>query len=207
MRIQNVTKKKRTTDCIIKFDNDEEIVLSMDIVLKYQLSKNKEITTDTLKEINTEQQRINIKQDAFNYASYKPRTVKQVQQKLEQKGYFSELISVAINFLVNFELLDDKKFALTFAKEYAHRKNAGPFKIENELIRRGIEPELAKDAVSENYPDEKTIELAREHAKKKVKMLNNKSKDKKYRSLRDSLLRNGFDIDTVSKVIKEVLED
>lgn len=207
MKIKSINKRKRNNDCLILFADEREFVLSMDLVLKFNLSKDTEINEDEFQLIMKEQNLINAKQQAYNYASYKPRTAEQVKRKLKEKGHIDSIIFESLSFLSKFELINDDKFAKTFVNEYAQRKNAGPKKVEFELINKGIEPLVAKDAVYKNYPDEKILDLAMNAAQKKLKLVQNKPKDKKYRSIRDNLLRKGFDNDIIKKVISKVLED
>jgi regulatory protein len=206
MKILNIIKKKRKNECLVVFDDNNEISLSMDLVLKHNLAQNSIINEEELKLINDEQKLINAKQAAYNYASYKPRTKEQVKKKLKEKGYIESIIYESIKFLTKFELLDDNKYANTFAKEYALLKKAGPKKVELELISRGIEPNIAKDAVYRFYPNDDKFDIALEAAEKKYRTVKNKPKEKIYRSIRDNLLRKGFESDIIKEVISKIME-
>lgn len=206
MKIVSVKHSKNRKNCILTFESQEEIALSTDIVLKYGLSKGKDISNEEYNDLINEQQLIDVKQVAYNYASYKPRTVQQIRQKLEDKQFDENSIDIALDFLNEFGLIDDNKYAETFVKEYSRRKKAGPKKVEMELTKRGIDKELATEKVGTFYPDAKKYDFALETANKKIKLIENKPKEKKYRAVRDNLMRKGFEYDLIKEVLKEVLE-
>mgnify|MGYP001024004460 FL=1 len=85
MIIVSIVKVKRADKCQVQFDNGDFFVCSMDIVLKYKLSKGFDIDDELLNELIKEQRIIEVKQSAYNYASYKPRKTQQVIKKLKSK--------------------------------------------------------------------------------------------------------------------------
>lgn len=206
MKIESLAVKKNSTDCVLTFDDNSNYTVSMDLVLKFQLKKGYEISDSEFKIISVEQDLINAKQDAYNYVAYKPRTQKQVFDKLREKKYTDEFIEAAIKHLQKFDLLDDKKYAFNFANEYAKRKKAGRIKVYNELRNRGISSDLADEAVENCFGKIDEYEFAESAAEKKLNLLKGKPKDKIYRSLRDYLLRQGYNSEIVREIVKKMVE-
>ena len=205
MLIKSVNNKKRTNKCIVEFENDEILELSVDLIVKYTLKKGSLLDDEKLKMIISEQKVFDVKQAAFSYASYKPRTVRQVLEKLRMKEFSDSEIAVGINFLTNFNLLDDEKFSKTFAYEYSKRKNAGKQKVFMELLKRGIHKDLAKSAVAEQNDVEIEFEMAMKAAEKKLRQLERKPPEKRKNSLIAYLQRQGFNWDTIRKVLENKL--
>jgi len=207
MLVAGIEKKRNSGLCIIKLDNLEIIEVSLDLVLKYQIGKNSVISTDIITKLLSEQRKFNIRQSALSYASYKPRTVKQVKEKLILKGFNADETREGIDFLYKFNLLDDKKFAKSFVKDYLKRKPAGEQKLYFELIKKGISKELAKETVKEHFSDVDDFELAMKAAQKKLSMFSNKPDDKKRNSLIAYLARQGFSWEVIRDVIKSITDE
>ncbi len=205
--ITAIVQKKNKSSCVIYVNNNNFIELSLDIVIKYRLSKGMILDKTLEKNISSEQRIIEVKRTAYNYASYKPRTSKQIRNKLKQKGFADNEIEIAIVFLDEFNLLDDQKYAFTFAKEYIKRKPCGKSKIIHELINRGINKELSEKAAAEAVPEEEIYELAKAAGEKKLRSIQYKSKEKQKQSLISYLHRQGFNWDTIKQVSNELLQE
>lgn len=203
MKIQSLTQKKYSNKCYLVTDDGEVTEISLDLVMKYSLKKGIEISDDLLKDIYKQQRIFDIKQAALSYASFKPRTTRQVIEKLKQKGFDKEETGIALKFLSDFDLLDDEKFARLFVNDYLKKKSVGKQKIFFELLKKGIDKSIASEAIERNFPEENKFEIALKAAEKKLRMLSGKPADKIKNSLYGFLLRQGFE----NAVIKQVLSD
>ncbi len=205
-KILSVKKTKRSSDCFVNFENDDSIVISMDLVLKYNLAKGRTLEDSEYDEIIREQRKIDLRQSAYKYASYKPRTEKEVRDKLMQKGFSHEEIKEALQFLEKFEFLDDAKYAENFIKEKLKLKNFGEFRMKMELIKRGIHRDLAEKSVSKYYPQDDEYEIAKAAAEKKITQILRKPEEKRWNSLSGYLQRQGFGWDVIKKICDEYLK-
>jgi regulatory protein len=201
--IISVFAKRFGSNCKVSLSNGEELEISIDLVNKYYLSKGKVLDDSILKNIIAEQRIYDIKKSALAYASYKPRTVKQVKTKLRDKEYNNDEIDIAIKFLFNFNLLDDEKFAFNFLKDFLVRKSAGKSKIKMELYRRGVPDYIIEDTIHNHFPENNSLDLARKSAEKKLRMLQNKPPEKQKNSLASYLQRNGYDWDIIKTILNE----
>ena len=125
IKILTVVKKKYDSNCIIKLSNEDVFECSGDLVIKYALTKDKIITNEIVLEIKSQNRLYEAKQAAYNFASYKPRSISQVKNKLKEKGYTPFEINNSIEFLKEFNLLDDEKYAGMLIDEFVKRKFAG----------------------------------------------------------------------------------
>ena len=115
--ITSIVQRKNSSKCKIFFNDESSIECSLDLIIKYRLVKNSIIDEKLENAILKEQNIFDIKQTALNYASYKPRTNFQVKNKLKEKGFNSSEIQIAIDFLTEFNLLNDEKYAKIFIKD------------------------------------------------------------------------------------------
>lgn len=203
--IISITGKKNSDSCYLKLSNDETLTINLDIISKYSLAKSKSIDNNTLELITRDQRIIDIKKCAYRFASYKPRSVYQIQQKLKEKGYIPEEIKIAIKFLLEFNLLDDNNFAESFVKNKANNKKYGINRIRLELKKAGINNEIIEHSINEFYPMENCLELAKSISQKKMKIIANKPIEKQRNSLIQFLIRQGYNWDIINNVLKDIL--
>ncbi len=205
--ITAVTAGRNPSSCTVVFEDGAREILSTDIVVKYRLGKGTVLSPGTCAEIAKDQRLIDLKRAAYAYAAYKPRSVRQVADKLKALDYSAEEIESALGFLVDFGLLDDEKFALMFCKDYLLRKSASRNVLVNELRRKGVSAETARKTVDSIYPGDNEHEQALRAAMKKMRSLERKEPAKRKQSLFAFLCRQGFDFDVIRNVINELLPE
>ena len=89
--------------------------------------------------------------------------------------------------------LDDRRFALGYARYRAGRRRYGRRRIEQELRRRGLASELIAEALAEVFPDKGDERaLVRQRIEKRLQREKPPHGMKLLRSLYASLLRAGF---------------
>ena len=204
MKIQSIVAKKNSSNCFINFYNVEEpLIISMDLVLKYKLKKELFIESEKIQKILDEQNKIDAKQTSYNYAAYKPRTEFEVRKKLISKKFSEQNIELAIKFLREFDMIDDKKYAENYVRNYFVRKSSGKTKLINDLISKGIDRSLANKIVIAHYPNDKHQEIIKSATEKKLRTISYKPVDKQKKSLESYLLRQGFDWNSIKSVLSE----
>ena len=203
--VQVKQKNQRNTNCIVSFksENAEEnqIEISMDLVLKFQLKKDKIIGFSEFEQIISEQKLIDAKQIAFNFASFSPKTEKQIVQKLKVKGFENMEINYSIKFLKDFNLINDEEFSKKFINDYLLKNKSGKFKLLQLLINKGVSKEIAENAVNKYFPEEKSLDLAILAAEKKMKIIEKKQKEKQKQAIFNHLLSKGFSFADAKKVL------
>ncbi|MFQ5442899.1 MAG: regulatory protein RecX, partial [Thermodesulfobacteriota bacterium] len=85
---------------------------------------------------------------AIKFLSYRDRSVKEVRERLRARGYASVDISRSVDYLIEADLLDDKRFAATLAASRLRNKNWGAAKITSELLSKGVSREIAQKTLS-----------------------------------------------------------
>ncbi len=147
---------------------------------------------------------VTAKKAALRFLKIRPRSVAELKEKLEQKGFDSVQIETAVGDLTAMGLLDDR----AFTKAFINYRLARPFgfrRIVLELNAKGIDPGIIEEAIAQARetcnPQEVALDLAQRrwhHIPSGVDAL------KKKKRVMDFLLRRGFDTDVVMKVIKQL---
>lgn len=199
-----IAQKHNPSRCSIFLDGSFAFGCSMDLVLQYTLRKGKVINEDVYRELLSREDLMQLKQKALAYATYKPRTVEQVRKKMIEKGYTAEEAVLAVEFLEEFGYLNDRVFARMFIRDYIQRKPAGRQKIADELRKRGVQPFDIDDALTEAFPEDETLSLARQAAEKKIRSLASRAPEKRKQALVQYLQRQGFSWEVIRSLLDEL---
>ena len=96
---------------------------------------------------------MNIKDTAFRYLESRPRTVKQMRDRLREKGFEEEEIENTIEELIDFGYLNDEEFVIAYIN-YGFTKGKGIKMIRYELYSKGVDDNTIEDGMmrySEEY--------------------------------------------------------
>lgn len=136
---------------------------------------------------------------AIHYIAFKDRTVKEIQDKLREKGYSSHDIEKAIEKLSYYGYLNDENYALAYIRSNVNKK--GMKRINMELLRKGIDHSVIMDA-SENIDadiDEVcTIQQMMERRYGDADFRDEKEKRRIY----SFFIRRGFSYENISKAME-----
>jgi len=145
-------------------------------------------------------------EEVARFLKFRPRTKKEVRDKLLLKGYPEEVISLSISFLEENNILNDEKFAREWFKERLSLKKIGLKKVKLELKRKGIDNEIIEKVASEFSNSENETANALEFLNLKFMKVGDKKSLSKEKLI-PLLLRRGFSYDVASEATKEFLKD
>ena len=205
--IQSVKIIKGSSRCKVTLGTGDFFECSSDIVLKFKLGIGEKIDSAKIKIIKKEQNIIEAKQTAYNFASYKPRTIYQVKINLKDKGFEDDEIEPAISFLENFGLLNDTEYAEKFIKDLMKFKPAGKPKVIFELTKRGISKVIAEEVADKFFEEDDRLELAERALAKKLRTNAYKPTEKQKNAAISYLQSQGFEWDVIKGLIKKYFEE
>lgn len=119
------------------------------------------------------------------------------------KDFPKEAAQSAADRLEELKLIDDEQFARIYAEELSERKKYAPKRILLELRKKGIDSEIAKNAVNS---------LDKEDFNRIILLLNSKyqnklSDEKSINRTKNALLRMGYSYTDIRKALEQVLEE
>jgi len=108
---------------------------------------------------------------AGRYIAHRPRTARQVRDKLGELDYDAATIEGAVTRLIELHLIDDSDFARRWIEERARTKGKAPDVLVSELRARGVSRETAEEALAEVGLEEDTqaIEVAAKLIRKVIR--------------------------------------
>lgn len=186
-------------DGVFAFGLDEETVF------KHGLKIGLELDEDRIAQVLGDEQRKKAKDAAFYYLSYRPRTVKEVRDKLKEKGYEGDLVEETIAVLRRLGLLDDRDFAARWVAERLRSKPRGRRVLFAELRQKGISREMAEETLSEAFGDIDERALAADLLRKRAARYRDVESHQAFRRMSDFLVRKGFDFEVAREVAQEMM--
>ncbi|MDR2649117.1 MAG: RecX family transcriptional regulator [Clostridiales bacterium] len=178
---------------------DGEFAFSLNEVdlLYYKLREGVEISRERFEYIRDQVVLTQAGQKALDYLARRPRTVKEVEQKLSD-DYAPDIIARVMDMLYEYKYIDDASYAAQYVKERVSA-GYGPYKIEWELRGRGVGQELIDAALEQAAGPQIRIAAAALRARYKNKpVLDEKEKSRAF----SFLLRRGFDADTAYEALR-----
>ncbi|RKY36896.1 MAG: regulatory protein RecX [Candidatus Omnitrophota bacterium] len=149
--------------------------------------------------------------DAFKYANillrYRPRSYKELVQRLEKKGYRGEEIENTMQKLGESGLVDDREFCKFWIN---YRLNYNPRSrkfLEMELKRKGVDEEIISEVLSQ-IPDFKERDIISELVEHRMRSLRGvKDPVVKKRRIYTYLARRGFSYSQIREAVSQAMRN
>jgi len=208
MRITDIVRQKRHSNRLSVFlDGVFAFGLDEETIFKHGLKIGLELDEDRIAQVLGDEARKKAKDAAFHYLSYRPRTIKEVRDKLKEKGYEEELVEETIALLERLGLLDDRDFAARWVAERLRSKPRGRRILFTELRQKGISREMAEETLSEAFADIDERSLAAELLCKRAARYRCDEPHRAFRRMSDFLVRKGFDFEVAREVAQEIIQE
>ncbi len=199
-------QKKTQSRCSIFVDNEFYLGCSIDIIAKYNIKKGMILSEEIAYILIKENRNHEVKRKALSYATYKPRTIGQVYKAMKDKDFSEDEIKYAVDFLTEFDYVDDRKYARTFVREFSERKKMGVSRLRIELTKRFISREIIDSVLHEFKNLSDTKQLCFEAMEKKLRSLQSKTPEKRKSALIAYLQRQGFTWQEIKECINTTVE-
>jgi len=137
------------------------------------------------------------REEGRNYAlrliGYRERSMREVEIRMEKRGYGPQLIKEILEELKSCDLINDKRFARTWT-ESRIKRGYGREKIILELREKGIEEKVIKELLRDIYSEVDERRVAEEIIRRKKIPLQEKGKLCRF------LTRRGFTFETINEI-------
>ena len=127
----------------VLFDNKKELILYERVIIDTNLLYKKEITSEeynTLVSLNNYQ---DIYNKVIKYIGIRLRSKKEITDYLKKMDLSTEVVDDILNKLITNKYIDDERFSQAYIKDKYNFSNNGPYKIINELVKLGIDKDMA----------------------------------------------------------------
>jgi SOS response regulatory protein OraA/RecX len=132
-------------------------------------------------------------------------SIHEMRQYLERRAEDEEIISSVMARLRELRYLDDARYAADYARQRAHSRRRGRFRITRELRGRGVCDRFIEAALDAVFSETDEAALVRARLRRSLSHLRGPLDPHKIASLYRSLLRAGFSADTIRTELRLAL--
>ena len=204
--ITKIEVGKRNKDRVNVFlDEEFAFACSADLVYYYKLSKGKKVNDEFLNEIVSEDNYLKGKNYALKLLERSYKTEKEITDKLEAKEYEPKAIERIMNFLKEYNFIDDDRYCKLFINEKI--SSYGRNKIKYLLSKKGISDDIIEYRINDIDEDFEK-EVAYRLAEKKYKLLisSETNYQKIYKKTGDYLLGRGFSYNILNSILNRIIK-
>ncbi len=133
------------------------------------------------------------------------RSTAEMRSLLEKRKASKKKIETVLRRLRENGYLDDARFARWFVSARLENELQGRRRVRQDLERRGVSPEIVREAVGRGFEEVEESELLRRHITRKLRPSRPFSKPSAAVSMHQRLLRAGFASDTIVRELKRML--
>ena len=187
----------------IYIDEEYAFSISAELVYKENLKVKDKVDVQLLKKLSDEDNYIKCKNTALKIIERTYKSEKELAERLELKGYDSHIIKRTINFMKEYNLLNDNSYATMYVKDKS--KIAGKRKYT--LLQKGINENIIENEL-EKLDNNELKNAAYEMALKKYKVISKREADeyKLMQKLYRFLMGKGYDYDLIKDVVKSIVK-
>lgn len=204
-KITKIEIQKRNKERVNLFlDGEYVFSLSVELVYKEGLKTNDEIDSEKLKILVEHENLTRCKNSALRIIEKSYKTEKEVRDKLILKGYEDNSINKSIEFLKEYNFINDSNYTKAFIHDKLNSQ--GSQKIKYKLIQKGISKEIIAEELS-NLDKGNEKNVAFNIAKKKLDIIKKKENDnyKVSGKLYRYLISKGYGYDVTNEIVKEIM--
>ena len=189
----------------IYIDEEYAFSISAELIYKENIKVKDKIDVDSLKKLADEDNYIKCKNTALKTIERTYKSEKELAQKLALKGYDDHIINRTINFMKEYNLLNDNNYATMYVKDKS--RNIGKKKIKYSLLQKGIDEEIIESELEKINNDEVKA-IVYDMALKKYKVFSKRENDnyKLTQKLYRFLMGKGYDYDLIKDVVKSIVK-
>lgn len=209
MKVTGLKKSGKGNKIAVSVDGEYVASVSMDCLLELGIRTDRDLASDQLQELKKQASRENTVGDAAKLLQYGPKTEYELKKRLEAKGHSSSDINFAVDRCKALHLIDDAEYCHSFVRIHKEMNGWGPKKTEQALKAKGLSDTQISEAMDACFDQEAIIEAAITAGRKKLKILQKKTCEKKIlqQKLIQFLRGRGFSYDTCLKVVDSLLYD
>jgi regulatory protein len=160
----------RGLEVLVHLEGAEPFEVTLEAIERSRLGVGDRLSEDGRKELADLDADVRVREAALHLLSYRARTRQELETRLRQKDFPVGRIRRCLVDLEGKGLLDDQAVAAAFVRDRLRDRPRGKSRLVSELRAKGVDAELATDAIEQVFGDEEVTDagLARETAERWV---------------------------------------
>lgn len=200
MRIEKY-KKLRNGKYEITLEDNSTFEIYEDVILKYNLLLTKEIG-ENKKEILEFNQECDTYYTGLKLLKSRARSKKEVQENLIKKEYPQNFVEKAIEKLEKQGYINDQIYSRSFLNNKLITTSNGPYKIKQEMLKKGIKEEIINDTLKE-YTEDIQLEKINKIIIRMIKSNRTRGNSMLKRKIFSDLISQGFEKNLINESLSK----
>jgi len=200
IKIQRRNSSRRT----LIFDDNSVFGISEDVFIISNLSVGDYLGEKDYQRLLEKESKNKIKEAALLLLQYRMRSIFELSDRLQKKGYGKEEIEPVIEELKAKGYLNDEEFAFAFCRDKVRSKRIGPSALRQELIVHRLDQTLVNNVFESIYKEYPIKDLIEFHLTKRKIHTETQLDAKEKQKLLSFLKRKGFSWNDVSHTLNEL---
>lgn len=200
-----VAQKKDPNRCSIDIDDAYAFGLHVDIVIEVGLKKGTQLSEEQCQELVERDLYFKAMKRCMDYLAFRPRSSMEIKTRLKDLAVPAPVGDRICDRLIELGYVDDRAFARQWAESRSRSKGYGPYRLKQELIRKGIPSEMAARAVDEACSSELISQQLHNQLTGALRRYRNETDEQaKKRKILQFLIRRGFSTGDILDALKSV---
>lgn len=200
MQITAIEKQRRRRRANVYLDGRFTFSLSLGLLTEAGLHEGDALTPQQVDSLRQADVRHQAHEAALRLLAYRPRSEAEIRQRLARRGLPPQVVQETIARLRDQGLLSDAAFARFWVETRDQTSPRGRRLLWQELAAKGIEREIARQAIAPVAEEDAALRAAQ----KKARHLQGQDYPVFRRRLGDFLLRRGFPYPTVRTIVERL---
>lgn len=207
MVITKIERQKKNRSRFSVFVDDRyAFSVGEEVYCRFILHQGQVLTDTERQQIEMAESEATVKMTALRYRSYRPRSVHEVSEHLQKKGYDDAAIQRALAYLTENKLLDDNEFARMMCRDRLKLRPVGRLTMKQLLFKKGIDRSIIETVLQEIFTDETEADLALKDAERKYKRIVSLPEREKKEKLYGHLVRRGYSASLAMTIVKQLVK-
>jgi regulatory protein len=186
-------------------DGEFAFGIGLDAAASARLTTGESLSVERVNELKVADEIGRATEAALRLLAGRPRSVREISDRLRRKGFEQVTIDRAIEKLEGWNYVDDAEFARYWVENRATHRPRGRRLLEQELRTKGVDREVVKDAIAKVEVDEESAAL--ELGRAKLSSYRHDDPQIARRKMIGFLQRRGYDYDVIKPVVTQLFSD
>ncbi|MGI8905408.1 MAG: regulatory protein RecX [Candidatus Sumerlaeaceae bacterium] len=199
-------RKRTGGEVHVDFDDGSKLVVDPDLSVQFHLARGMVFNEERHRELVVAQERLSARRRLIRNLSLRKKTAREAERYLSELKFPEHAIEYAVAVAKEHGFLNDAEYAKAYTRSQERSAKKGPRAIRQELRARGVDREIADQAVEPLTDLDVQRASAREVGEKKALALRRKPDVQNAKlKLHEYLMRKGYDPEIALEVTRELL--
>lgn len=183
---------------------DGEFAFGLNIMDAATLKKGQQLSDTEVTELRDKDAVVRAVDAAVNFLSYRPRSLHEIRQHLQNKDMASSVIDAALDRLVNLGYANDESFCRYWVENRNTFKPRSSMALRYELRQKGVADDIIQLVIDDLVDDQA---LAVQAAQAKVRRWRGQTRDVFQQKIGAFLQRRGYGYGTIQDALSTLIEE